>query len=890
MQSIPRLKMKQAPAYAGGGIAKLQPKTQRYADGGTTTQIVTNLPEYAQGAYADLVGRAQAQSQVPYQGYQGERVAQFTPLQQQGFQGIAGLGTSGYTQQAGGLAALASQQAMNSYYNPASVQTYGSSPLQVSAGPGPQQVGTYGQAPMMTNTQSFTQPGTAGQYMNPYMQSVVDVQQRNAIRADDVARGSRNAQAVGAGAFGGSRQAIQESEAAKNLATQLGDIQATGSNAAFQQAQQQFNAEQNARLQSQTANQQAGLNFGNQYLQAGLANQQAGLSYGAQNLTAQQANQQAGLNFGSQYLDAQKLAEASRQFGASYGLQGLQTGLQGAGTLGTLGNNQFQQQYSAAQAQGAAGLQQQQQVQAMLDAQYNQYQQQQQYPYQQLGFMSDILRGTQGTSKYSTSTDTAAQPSNMQNLIGLGTALYGASKSGLFAEGGGIASIAPDSVGEFADGGIIGYADGGRTLPYTDDSYDASGRKKGSGLWELLTPSAGKVTMSGPRPSDQLIPQMSGNYAEPRERFGNLYATSQDTPARERDAVAPTVTAPVAAPAAPKSDVIDLGGIDKTDTGGGIGIGVRGGGAEAVRIGAPKARTMEEMLASQKAAGRDIDAYERIATEARTKAGEADVAAAKGDEQALTDFYAKQGIAGVAREKRLRDELADLPKEKEMERGTAFLDAGLRILAADPSRGWLAAVGTGAIPALKEHGVNMKQLQARQDKLNDSLESLDEARRQEANAQGLQLLSAQSATRKAETAAKKNLYSLTETIGLQKYVKDPDVLWGKFEDEQRDARQRQTQVDIANASNATHAAVANARVTASGAGGGKPITDAQYVAAIQKATAGLAKDPKYLGKDPTVIRAAAKQAVDADIAAKGLRVGSQYDLTGASFSVRPDAE
>jgi hypothetical protein len=60
------------------------------------------------------------------------------------------------------------------------------------------------------------------------MQNVVDVQQREAQRQADIAGTQRNAQAVQAGAFGGSRQAIMDAEAARNLSLQKGDIQATG--------------------------------------------------------------------------------------------------------------------------------------------------------------------------------------------------------------------------------------------------------------------------------------------------------------------------------------------------------------------------------------------------------------------------------------------------------------------------------------------------------------------------------------------------------------------------------------------------------------------------------------------------------------------------------------
>jgi hypothetical protein len=219
-------------------------------------------------------------------------------------------------------------------------------------------------------TQSFAQPGSADAYMSPYMQSVVDIQKREAARQSGIQGTQQQAQATQAGAFGGSRDAIMRAERERNLGQQMGDIQAQGSQAAFQQAQQQFNAEQQARLAAQQANQQAGLTVGAQNLnaqqqaavqnaanqlqasgmsaqqamQAALANQQAGLTVGSQNLTAQQqanvqnaanqlqasgmnaqqamqaalANQQAGLTVGGQNLSANL---GVQQLGAQTGLQ-----------------------------------------------------------------------------------------------------------------------------------------------------------------------------------------------------------------------------------------------------------------------------------------------------------------------------------------------------------------------------------------------------------------------------------------------------------------------------------------------------------------------------------------------------------------------------------------
>lgn len=102
----------------------------------------------------------------------------------------------------------------------------------------------YDQAGTLTG-QSFTNAGTAGSYMSPYMQNVVDIQKREAQRQSGIQGTQQQAQAAQAGAFGGSRDAIMRAERERNLGTQMNDIQAQGLQAAYQAAQNQYNTEQN---------------------------------------------------------------------------------------------------------------------------------------------------------------------------------------------------------------------------------------------------------------------------------------------------------------------------------------------------------------------------------------------------------------------------------------------------------------------------------------------------------------------------------------------------------------------------------------------------------------------------------------------------------------------
>jgi hypothetical protein len=202
----------------------------------------------------------------------------------------------------------------------------------------------------MQGPSSFLGQGTAEAYMSPYMQQVVDMQTREAQRQAGIASTQRGAQAVQAGAFGGARQAIMDAEAQRNLALQLGDIQATGSQAAFQQAQQQFNQEQQALQQARLSNLQAalgvqelGTNVGLQTALANLsADQQARIQNVANQLQAQGMNQDAALRAAMANQQSQLAAsQQNAQLRAQYDLTGAQMGQQAAQMLSQAGQGQI---------------------------------------------------------------------------------------------------------------------------------------------------------------------------------------------------------------------------------------------------------------------------------------------------------------------------------------------------------------------------------------------------------------------------------------------------------------------------------------------------------------------------------------------------------------------
>ena len=327
--------------------------TYRKADGGlilggggggsSSTGSQTNiseLPEWARGYAKDTLYQASQltdPNQHPYQTYDQQRIAGFSPLQQQAQQNAANMQVSNATGTGQDLAQASGVSALNAAGN------------------------------------KFTDPGTAQSYMNPYLQQSLAPQMAMLQEQQGMQQTNNQAQATQAGAFGGSRMGVQNAQ--QNQANQLAmsNLVGQGYNNAYNNAQGQFNADQ------------------------------------------------------------------------SRGLLGLQTASQAAGQLGQLGQNEYQQNYGINQLQNATGAQQQAQQQQGLSQSYQDFLNQKNYPYQQLSYMSDMVRGLP-LGQASTSQIYQANPSALQTVGALGLGAYGLKQAGLFAKGG--------SVKHYDEGGI----------------------------------------------------------------------------------------------------------------------------------------------------------------------------------------------------------------------------------------------------------------------------------------------------------------------------------------------------------------------------------------------------------------------------------------------------
>lgn len=170
---------------------------------GQQTGTESSLSNWAGPYVTDMLGRGWAMADQPYQAYTGPLTAGPSAAESAAFGGIAGL----------------------------SIPT--------------DQMGAF-------TPQQFTAE-SAQQYMNPYLMAALQPQIDEARRQAEVQRVADASRLTKAGAYGGSRQAIMESELNRNLLTNLAGITGTGYATAYDKAAQQFNTEQGRGLEAQNA-------------------------------------------------------------------------------------------------------------------------------------------------------------------------------------------------------------------------------------------------------------------------------------------------------------------------------------------------------------------------------------------------------------------------------------------------------------------------------------------------------------------------------------------------------------------------------------------------------------------------------------------------------------
>lgn len=235
--------------------ASNKPKSSQTA----TTQ--TELRPEATATIDELMQRARAYAAQPYEVYSGQRLAAFTPEQLQAF----GL-TGDIAAQSGGLYNLTQQETLGAIDQsgvplsralgqgaagmvpgsmallPGGAQAAGRSGALAGLAPG---IATQGVDATLGMAQRLPQADLTG-YMNPYTQAVLDPALRDIYERSAQQQNAEAARQARAGSFGGSRGAITAAELERGTEREAGRLSATTRADAFNQAVQQWRADQAA--------------------------------------------------------------------------------------------------------------------------------------------------------------------------------------------------------------------------------------------------------------------------------------------------------------------------------------------------------------------------------------------------------------------------------------------------------------------------------------------------------------------------------------------------------------------------------------------------------------------------------------------------------------------
>ena len=187
---------------------------------GSQTGQSGELAPWSADYATDTLAKGRALAEQPYQAYGGPLTAGQSELQTQAFQGLAGLTVP--TANMGGF----------------------------------------------TPT-SFTSGTTAQDFMSPYMNAALEPQMAEARREAQIQQMQNASRLSKAGAFGGSRQAIMDSEGQRNLLRNLADIYGTGMQTAYTEGRDQFNLEQDRARQAQELTNKYGFDVARELQTAG---------------------------------------------------------------------------------------------------------------------------------------------------------------------------------------------------------------------------------------------------------------------------------------------------------------------------------------------------------------------------------------------------------------------------------------------------------------------------------------------------------------------------------------------------------------------------------------------------------------------------------------------
>lgn len=362
----------------------------------TVTQ--TNLPEYAEPYYRDLLARTGYESAVPYQTFRGPRLEYFRPEEQTAMRRMRDLGMSGTPVELEMAGQIAAQTGLG---NP-----YAETMLEVTrrAQEMPGYASTFRQGNVYSGYQPqfMNDPALMRSYMNPYMELVAEPQMREAQRQSEIQGQQLGLQAAGIGSLGGYREALMQAERERNLQQQKSDIYGAGLKESYDRATGVFQFGEQARQQA-----------------AGMGLDAARVEQAGRIAEEQARSRAAEMN----YAQAQRAAQLG-QSAYSQLLGGEQQRLASAGMLGDFVGQRQQMELERLRAMQTAGQIQRELRQRGLDIGYSDFLRQQAYPRENLAFYSSMLQGIP-IAPGQISQSYGITPSMTQQLLGAGIAGVG---------------------------------------------------------------------------------------------------------------------------------------------------------------------------------------------------------------------------------------------------------------------------------------------------------------------------------------------------------------------------------------------------------------------------------------------------------------------------------
>jgi len=375
-------------AYFSPDEMQSQAMTRGFANAGTPSQYGAAETRFSnQGAYGQPLTAAQtAAGQTAYTPYTAPQDAAGLSVGPSGYSASANQTgaltapggysfsptTDGYTQ---GYAAPSAEKPITSGYDPTALDTRlaGRTTYDPTANLRSSAY-TAGTTAQSYNPLGYEQ--NLSRFMSPYQQNVTDIEKREATRQSDIMSKGIGDQATAQGGLGGYREAIQQSERERNLSQQLGDIQARGSQSAFENAQAQLERERaggmgaarfglDAFSQQQAAQQQQE-QLGQRAFETSEQSRQQQQTFAQSAFNAGESARQQAAKLGLSAEQQQQAAEQAEERFSQSGYQMQQAAEQAAGSQEIAA---YKAQQQALQAQGAQGIQAYQAQEAARQAQ-----------------------------------------------------------------------------------------------------------------------------------------------------------------------------------------------------------------------------------------------------------------------------------------------------------------------------------------------------------------------------------------------------------------------------------------------------------------------------------------------------------------------------------------